>query len=355
MPSASFSLPLHMGDNSSIVLQRVLLAAAVAAMALAALGIVGVVRAQVAEREIQATARLFPDTGIGLRAIRRDGAGRYYVLTAPGASVRVYASDGKPLGFVPASPSKTSAIVFGQDLDVDSAGHVYVADRGANAVRIYDASGRLALSIPIPAPTSVAALPGGEIAVASARSTHLVEVYDQQGKVVREFGDPSALAERAELNRFLNIGRFVTDPAGDIYYAFSYLPEPTLRKYNRYGYAAFEISLTTIEYQPEAQAVRREIERQDQHSRAPSFKSVVNAVGVDPETQEIWVALGDELAHFDHDGNHLETFRTFTPDGSRLEPVSILVERNRLLLAADPLGIYEFARPDKAVSNSPKP
>lgn len=339
--------------NSSSVLERILVAAAVPAVALAALGIIGVVRAQVAEREIQATARLFPDAGIGLRAIRRDGAGRYYVLTAPGASVRVYAPDGKPLGLVPASPSKTSAIVFGQDLDVDSAGRVYVADRGANVVRMYDTSGQLALSISIAAPTSVVALPGGEIAVAGARSAHLVEVYDEHGRVVREFGDASELAERADLNRFLNIGRLAADPDAHIYYAFSYLPEPTVRKYNRYGYAAFEISLITIEYQPEAQAVRREIERQEQHSGVPSFKSVVNALGVDPETQEIWVALGDELAHFDHDGNHLETFRTFTSEGARLEPVSILVEPNRLVLAADPLGIYEFARPDKAASNSP--
>ncbi len=341
--------------NPLIVLRRVLLASTMLALALAVLGIGRVVRAQVEEQEIQAMARLFPEVGVGLRAIKRDSAGRYYVLAAPSAVVRVYASDGKPLGSVPASPSKASDIVYGEGLDVDPAGRVYVADRGGNAVRVYDTSGRLALLIPVAAPTSVAALPGSEIAVASSRSAHLVEVYDQQGKIVREFGDPSELAERAELNRFLNIGRFVSDPVGNIYYAFAYLPEPTVRKYNRYGYAAFEVSLATTEYQPEAQAVRREIEQQDQRRSAPSFKSIVNALGVDPDTQEIWVALGDELLHFDRDGNHRETFRTFAPDGARLEPISIVVELNRLLLVADPLGIYEFARPDKPTSASPKP
>lgn len=230
-----------------------------------------------------------------------------------------------------------------------------MADRGGNAVRVYDTSGQLALSIPVAAPISVAALPGGEIAVASARSTHLVEVYDQQGKVVREFGDPSELAERADLNQFLNIGQLVTDSAGHIYYAFSYLPEPTVRKYNRYGYAAFEISMVTLEYQPEAKAVRREIEQQDRRRGAPSFKPIVNAFGVEPDTQEIWVALGDELLHFDREGNHRESFRAFDREGARVEPISILVEPNRLLLAADPLGIYEFARPDKPSTTSPKP
>jgi hypothetical protein len=339
--------------NLLIVLQRILLTAV--PLAFATLGTAGLAWSQVEEHEIQATARLFPEAGVGLRAIKRDSAGRYYILTAPSPAVRVYASDGKPLGLVPVSPSKTADVVYGQGLDVNPAGRVYVADRGSNEVRVYDTNGRLAFSIPVAAPTSVAALPGGEIAVASVRSTHLVEVYDQQGKVVREFGDPSELAERAELNRFLNTGLFVADPAGDIYYAFSYLPEPTVRKYNRYGYAVFEISLVTTEYQPEAKAVRREIEQQERRRGAPSFKSVVNAVGVDPATQEIWVALGDELLHFDRDGNHRETFRTFAPDGARLEPIAIVVEPNRLLLAADPLGIYEFARPDKPASAPPKP
>ena len=341
--------------NSLTVIRRIFFAAAVATLAFAALEITDVARAQVEEREIQAVSRLFPEVGPGLRTIRRDSAGRYYVLTAPSTTVHVYALDGKPLGFVPSSPSTASNIVYGLALDVDPAGHVYVADRGGNAVRVYDTAGRLTLSIPVAAPTSVAVLPGGEIAVASARSARLIEVYDQQGKVVREFGDPSELAERADLNRFLNSGQLVADSAGDIYYAFSYLPEPTVRKYNRYGYAAFEVSLATTEYQPEAQAVRREIEQQDRRRGAPSFKPVVNAVAVDPDTQEIWVAVGDELLHFDREGTQHQTFRTFDPDGARVEPVSILIEPNRLLLAADPLGIYEFTRPDKGASTSRKP
>jgi hypothetical protein len=50
------------------------------------------------------------------------------------------------------------------------------------------------------------------------------------------------------------------------------------------------------------------------------------------------------------------TYRTFTADGTRVVPVSILVEPNRLLLAADPIGVYAFARPDKLGSNpEPKP
>ncbi len=321
--------------------------AAFAALALLAASSGRFITAQQYEQEINARARVFPDVARGVCAIKRDGAGRYYILTAPGEAIGVYHADGTRAGQIPAAPSKASSIVFGSDVDVDAAGRLVVADRGANTVKVFDPSGALVLTIPVLSPTSVAALPDNEIAVTSLKSSHLVTVYDSHGKLTRDFGELSGLAERADLNAFLNVGHIESDPAGHIYYAFSYLPEPTVRKYDRYGYAAFEISLKSLDYQPAALAMRREIFRQDQRSSPPNFKVVVNAVGVDPESQQIWVALGDELIHFDPDGNRIASFRTYTPEGGRLEADAILVEPNRLLLASDPLGIYEFSRPDK--------
>jgi hypothetical protein len=59
------------------------------------------------------------------------------------------------------------------------------------------------------------------------------------------------------------------------------------------------------------------------------------------------------LVHYDRDGNRKGiTYRTFSPEGARVEPVSILVEPDRLLLAADPIGVFAFARPDKMPGNS---
>jgi hypothetical protein len=120
-----------------------------------------------------------------------------------------------------------------------------------------------------------------------------------------------------------------------------------VRKYDRIGYAALEIQLTTLEFQPVAQAMRREIQRQE-HGGAPNFKPILTAVAVDPATQEIWIAMGDLLLHFDRDGNRMGAYRTYTPEGARVDTSVILVEPERLLLAADPLGIYDFARPDKS-------
>jgi hypothetical protein len=37
----------------------------------------------------------------------------------------------------------------------------------------------------------------------------------------------------------------------------------------------------------------------------------------------------------------------YTPDGARLEPNIVLVEKDRLMIGSDPLGLYVFERPDK--------
>jgi DNA-binding beta-propeller fold protein YncE len=308
-------------------------------------------KAQQFERPIEARARVFPEVGPGVRALRRNAAGLYYILTA--GTVGVYDSKGKRVAQVPAAAANDSSLVFGDDLDVDSAGQLYVADRAGNAVKVFDVDGKFLRAIPIPAPTSVVALPNGEIAVASLNSKLLVEVFNSRGRVAREFGDPSDLAGRPDLNRFLNIGRLAADAEGHLYYAFTYMPEPTIRKYDRYGYALLDVSLSTLETAPGAQALRREIVRQDERGGTPTFNPVINAIGVDRDTQEIWVALGDQLLLFDREGNRHANYRTFTAEGARVEATAILVEPDRLLLAADPLGIFEFARPDKLARTAP--
>jgi len=74
---------------------------------------------------------------------------------------------------------------------------------------------------------------------------------------------------------------------------------------------------------------------------------VIRALGVDRASQQVWAAIGDMLLRFDRDGNLLDTYRVATSQGAALQPVGILVEPDRILLVADPAGIYDFARPDK--------
>jgi hypothetical protein len=329
------------------------------------LGLAGLASDQ-AELDLIATKRLFPELGPGLVSLKYDAAARrYLVLSSRSASVAVYNTNGQRTGTIPpadTSPAASSpgaklaagTLQFPSDFDITSDGRIVIADRAANALRFYDAAGALVQSIATPAPSSVAALPEGEVAVASSvfaspldLALHLITVYDKSGRVARSFGDLVELASRRDLNRFLNIGRVSSDASGALYYAFTFLPEPTARKYDRFGYASLELSINSLDIQPAAQAVRREIKRQDAKGGAPRMKTIINALGVDPATQEFWLALGNVVLHLDREGSQLAAYRAFSAEGVRLEPVAILVEPARLLFACDPLGVFEFPRPDK--------
>jgi len=84
-----------------------------------------------------------------------------------------------------------------------------------------------------------------------------------------------------------------------------------------------------------------------ERERDVTVKPVIHALGVDRASQQVWAAIGDMLLRFDRDGNLQDIYRVATPQGAALQPVGILVEPDRILLVADPAGIYEFARPDK--------
>lgn len=311
----------------------------------------GAAQDQLPDLELVSTARLFPDIGTGLRAIHRDSRGRYYVLSRSAPAVFIYSAQGKRLGQIPAHPTHETSLLAGVDFDLGTNGFLYVTDQGANNVKIFDDDGRLMQVIAVTDPESVAALPNGQLAVAGLQSNKLVEVLDQSGTQVREFGDRENLATRREMNHSLNAGRLLADPSGHVYYAFTFLPEPTVRKYDLSGKNSLEISLQTIEFYPTAVSTRRKISENEEEDRHGNLvlHPVINAFGVDPQTFDVWIAMDDELAHFDREGNRVgATYRTFSAEDERIVPTSILVEPERLIVAADPMGVYVFPRPDKA-------
>jgi hypothetical protein len=357
-------------------MKRLLLLAGLSLVALGA-------AAQVREPDLVATAQLFAEPAAagaaaspaGVVSFKAYGAGptrRYYVLRGAreGSLVAVFDADGRRVAQAPAlgaatTGQKDAALNYAVDFDVDADGRIIVADRGAHAVKVYDAGGVLLHALPLPTPISVLALPGGEIAVTNLRSEKLINVFALRPSVtggpatwslVREFGMPVEITDgetARELNRAVNLGRLTRDAAANLYYVFTYLPEPTVRKYDRFGYLALEIALTSPEFQPAAQSLRGAIERLRQRrftlggQTGPPLRQSVEGGGVDPESQELWVALGTQLLHFDRDGNRRGSYRTYTAEGQRVEASSIVVEPTRLLLSSATLGVFEFPRPDK--------
>jgi len=310
------------------------------------------------DAQLTARRRLFSDLGPGLREIRRTPNGNYYVLASP-VGIAIFDSQFKPLavlGAAPASPTANPAgrapIAFGEDCDVDSQGNILVADPAYNLITVFAPDGKQLRSFPVNAPVSVAALPDGEVAVTTLERKHLVSIYGPDGKIAREFGDPESLSSRPDVDQLANFGRVISDPQGHLYFGFTYLPEPLVRQYDRFGYAGQSFEFTGIDAFAEAQATRKEIDRLESAPRKdaakpPVLHPILTAFGVDPVSGDLWMGLHNTIVHFDKDGIRRSEYQVYTTKGARLEAVVILVQEETLLIASDPLGVYEFARPDK--------
>jgi hypothetical protein len=296
------------------------------------------------DSELIARARVFPSLTSGVTAIRRDGTGRYVILTER-AGVQIFDAKSAPAGHAPADASPADAILFGADLDLDEQGHIYVADRAKNAVEVFSADGRLERQINIAGPTSVAALGDGEVAVASLRSPKLVTVFGAEGRVVREFGEPEQISGREELNRYANIGRLCRDSKGRLYYSFTYLPEPTVRRYNRFGYSDFQLVVSTDEYAAASMAARKTIVREEGRRKGiPSLHVVLGPVAVDPANGDIWLAIGARLLRYSSDGSPLGSYLIYTPEEARIEASALLLESGRILVGSVEQGVFDLPR-----------
>src|SRR4029077_11896226 len=176
------------------------------------------------EGDLTAKQRVYTSVGPGLRAVKRGADGKLYILASPSPGLLVFDAQGKQVlsmnevGLASSGSGQGHPLItFGEDCDGAAEGNIYVADRGANLIQVFSPDGTPLRSIPVKNPISVAALPEGEVAVGTLRESHLVIVFDKNGRDVREFGDPEPLAEREDLNRYLNIGQLATDAQGHLY------------------------------------------------------------------------------------------------------------------------------------------
>ena len=310
-------------------------------------------RAPEIDDDLMASRRLFPNIGPGLRAVRHSGNGNYYVCASP-TGVTVFDAKGRQvsaIGAPPAAPVTNKAgrspIAFGEDCDVDADGNVYVADRGYNLVSEFGSDGKQVRAFPVEGLLSLAVLPEGEVAVTTSQSEHHVTVYGANGKISREFGDTESVSSRADIDRYLNAGRVQSDPEGHIYYGFTYMPEPLVRQFDRFGDAKLDFVFTGVDAYPEASSTRKAIAKQEASTEPPVFRAILTAFGVDPINGDVWMGLHNTLVHFDKEGIRRSEYQIYTPKGVGIDATVILVEEQRLLIGADPIGVYEFHRPDR--------
>src|SRR5215510_14257583 len=166
----------------------------------------GTAAAQV-DADLVARRRLFAPVGPGLKQIREGADGKIYVLASPFPGLVVYSPEARRLltmreasalpeaALAEAKASGEVLVKFGEDCDVDPDGTIYIADRASNTVQVYSSDGKHLRSLSVNAPLAVAALPEGEVAVATLRQPALVTVFDRNSRLVREFGSSEQLTE----------------------------------------------------------------------------------------------------------------------------------------------------------------
>lgn len=197
---------------------------------------------------IESRDKVFPGVGAGVTAIKRDSSGHYYILAKPESVISVYGSDGNLIGRIPNAKSNGATIRYAADIDLTPEGLLVVADRGANAILVFSANGSFVSRTPVVDPTSVVALPDNLFAVTTLTSKRLVEVIDQRGRVIHSFGDPADVPGQTEdgtapKQPLADMGRISGDSSGAIYYAFTTVPNPTVRKYDKLGYLGYEATI----------------------------------------------------------------------------------------------------------------
>jgi hypothetical protein len=300
-----------------------------------------------APHDLIARGRVFPEISGGVSAIKKDPAGRYYILAAPAKSIAIYQAEGKRIGRIPNEKSPADAIVYAQDFDIDSTGRIVVADRGANAVKIFAPDGSLETSFAVSLPLSVIALPDGTCALKSLSSAGVyLRILNRQGKVLRTLRTPPQSPSE---------GPIFGDSAAHIYLSFTDTDDPTVRKYDLYGASEYEFSLRAADFAPPAsrkQWTKITIER---GATPASTKLAIQAFAADPESQETWVAISDQLVHFDKDGNRRAAYTLSTSAGAPIQPTALLVEHARILIAGEELGIFDFPLPERLATSDVRP
>ncbi len=200
------------------------------AVVFTALAVPGV-SAQGLQNVLRARARVFPTVGPGVAAVKRDSSGRYFILAEPASVISIFDRTGKRVDQFPNVNSHGATIRYAVAIDLDSRGRLFVADRGDNSIKIFAPDGSLVAAIHVTAPTSVVALSEGQFAVTTLQSKRLVQIMDEKGTTVRTFGDPSDQSQAAiSAQPLMDRGRITGDSSGNIYFAFTSLPDPTVQR-----------------------------------------------------------------------------------------------------------------------------
>lgn len=292
----------------------------------------------------KAKRRVFLGTGPTTRTLVKHHD-KYYALLWADRSVIVYNSQMQFIGRSSSYGQGPADLMGPWDIAIGPAGSLYVADRGSGQVKVFNERGEYVRSIDVRNPVSLAVLGTGEVCVVGFPRRSLVSVYDESGTFQREFGELETITSEPRLNAFLNSGKIVVDADDNIYFAFLWNPEPTIRKYTKDGELVLEFHPKGKRIREASDAAREAIKTRLAQGRIGG-KGVFSGLAVDPKSGDIWVSTADWIFRFKKDGKPKDTFRITDPSGNPINADAILIESDRVYITSRPSGIFEFDHPD---------
>ena len=301
--------------------------------------------AQGVPKELAAHKQLFLETTHGTLTLKEGPGGTLYVLnrSVPTSSVWITDYSGiSPRMIV--STAEYPELRAPRDLAVDRDGNAIVLN-GDGLIKIFSTDGKQVSSFQAERPQAVAVLSDGRILVGGFPKEHLMTVYDREGNLLTEIGEP-AKVDTAGLfdRRIMNMGSIVVDGDDNIYYIFRNLLTPTVREYAPDGNLV-------AEWHPEgahldwavAQANKKIQKRQENGEHGAS--AILTGGAFDASTKTLWLGSGEAVFQLDGLGHTIRSFSLTKSDGGPVQAFGLAVNA-QFLCAAGPLhGTFEFIKP----------
>lgn len=165
-------------------------------------------------------------------------------------------------------------------------GNFYVSD-SASDIKLIGANGKVLNKIPVTGATSFS-VHKNNLIVASISDNSLLHLYDKTGNLQKSFGDLKDFdSNNFAQNSFLNSGKIAISPQGEIYYAYTFALEPSVRKYS------FDGKLLS-EFRVEGAAVVLQLKRekdflQTKDAATVGGINVITSIAYDAQTNHIFI------------------------------------------------------------------